>query len=81
VNDDVAFSVVAMGLPPLTFQWYFNGDAIGGATNADLDLAGVEANNDGYYYVAAMNAYGSVTSPSARLTVVTPPSVTMPPAH
>ena len=81
VNDDVVFSVVAMGLPPLTFQWYFNGDAIGGATNADLDLAGVETKNDGYYYAAAINAYGSVTSPSARLTVVTPASVTMLPAH
>jgi hypothetical protein len=74
VNSDVVFSVVAMGVPPLTFQWYFNGDTIAGATNADLDLAGVQTNNDGYYYVAAMNAYGLVTSPSASLTVVAAPA-------
>jgi RHS repeat-associated protein len=70
VGDTVVISAVASGLPPLTYQWYFNGtNVLSGATNTTLTLNNVQTNNSGGYSVVVSNHGGSVTSITATLTV------------
>ena len=73
VNQGAAFtnSVTVGGTPPFFYQWYTNGVAIGGATNASLIFNPVLAGNAGsnYTVVVTNTAYGAVTSSPAVLTV------------
>ena len=72
-NDQfVQFSAVVEGVPPLSYQWYFDNSAITGATNSTLTLSDVSSNNDGTYYLIATNSYGSATSSSGSLAVEYP---------
>ncbi len=76
-----SLTVVAAGVPPLAYQWWFNSSAIAGATNASLTLAAAGANNTGSYMVVATNAYGSATSSNGVLTVISGlPSIAAQPA-
>jgi len=68
-GGSVQFAVVATGTPTPTYQWYFNGSAISGATAATLSLSGVQSTNAGNYTVVITNSAGSVTSAKATLTV------------
>jgi sugar lactone lactonase YvrE len=74
----VSFTVVATGVPTPTYQWNFNGVAIGGATSSTYSLSSVQAANAGNYTVTVTNSAGSVTSNPATLTVnaATPPPST-----
>ena len=65
------FSVTVTGTPP-SFQWTFNGDAIGGATNNTLALFDVQPGNAGLYAVQVTNAGGGTISSNAALTVLPP---------
>jgi hypothetical protein len=68
--------VTVTGNPPLYYQWYTNGIAFGGQTNASLILNPVQA---GYassnYYLVVTNIAGSVTSSVVSLTVYTTPVI------
>jgi uncharacterized repeat protein (TIGR03803 family) len=46
----------------VSYQWYFNGFALSGETNATLGFASVQSGASGSYYLVAANAAGSVTS-------------------
>ena len=75
----VQFSVTAGGTPAPTYQWYFNGTAIGGATGSTFSLSNVRTSDAGDYTVVVTNPVGSVTSSKATLTVTaapTPPPTT-----
>lgn len=76
-----SFNVTAGGLAPLSYQWNFNGTNISGATNTTLMLTNVQFNQAGNYAVLVTNAYGSVLSSNAMLTVLTPPSITTQPTN
>ncbi|KAF0187811.1 MAG: immunoglobulin I-set domain-containing protein, partial [Gammaproteobacteria bacterium] len=79
---NVAFSVVATGTAPLRYQWQFNGQDVRNATNATLALVNVQTANAGIYSARVSNAFGSVTSTDARLTVnepTAPPIITQQP--
>lgn len=65
----VDFSVQAVGVGTLFYQWSFNGSPISGATNSQLFLSGLMAGNAGNYTVAISNSIGMVTSTAASLTV------------
>jgi len=67
------FSVLAVGTPPLSYQWWFDNVSLTGATNATLVLNNVQTNNGGDYFVVITNAYGSVTSSVANLLVSNAP--------
>jgi len=72
----VQFSVTSAADPAPTYQWYFNGSAISGATAATYSLTSAQAAHAGDYTVVVTNSVGSVTSAKATLTVnavVTPP--------
>ena len=58
VGDDIVFTVAAAGVPTPGYQWYFNGTAIGGATNATLTLNNVQTNDIGSYAVVVSNPFG-----------------------
>ena len=73
LNDTVTFGVVATGFPPLSYQWSFNETNLDGATNTSLTLVNVQTNQAGNYTVLVTNAYGSIFSSNAVLTV-NPPS-------
>jgi hypothetical protein len=64
------FSVAASGPPPLSYQWFFNGTALAGATSAYYTLTNVQAANAGVYDVLVSNPFGSTTSADASLSVV-----------
>src|SRR4029077_4981016 len=60
------FSAVAMGTPPLAYQWYFSTDGSPGSytpltdqTNTSLQLnPPLQSTNTGSYLLAVTNAYG-----------------------
>jgi hypothetical protein len=75
------FTAVAMGTGPLAYQWYdvtsgIPGTPLARATNSALVLNGASSSQNGtYYQVVVTNAFGSVTSEYAQLTVVAGPPV------
>ena len=68
-GDSVQFSVTASGRPAVTYQWYFGGTAIGGATGSSYSLSNAQSGNAGSYSVVVSNVVGSMTSNAATLTV------------
>jgi hypothetical protein len=69
------FSVTAGGTPPLSYQWQkgtvsiVDGNGISGATTSALQITGIEVGDEGSYRCVVTNAYGSVNSNSATLTI------------
>jgi len=70
---NVTFSLQAGGAEPLSYQWYFQGAAIGGQTGDALHLQGVQTDQAGEYWAVVTNAQGSVTSSPVQLTVTEVP--------
>jgi hypothetical protein len=69
VGGAYSFSVVAVGTPVLTFQWFKDGFEIAGATNPVLTFASIGYTNAGSYSVRIQNNAGAVWSLNARLVV------------
>ena len=76
------FSLSAAGSGPIDYLWYLAGtNLVQSGTNSTLTLSSVSAYNAGNYTVVVSNAYGSVTSQIATLTVLGPLLVTTQPAN
>ena len=73
VGGSVTLSVGASGVRPLTYQWFFNGAPISGATSATLTLTSLSSGNAGDYGVVVANAAGAVVSSNATLVVTNNP--------
>ncbi len=88
-GEAASFTVSAQGTMPLSFQWLFGGNPIdvtnsvlvlSGSQNSSLLLTHVQPHQAGLYSVVVSNAYGTVSSSNAVLTVLTfPPSITSQP--
>jgi hypothetical protein len=72
VGSYIYFSVGADGVQPVSYQWQFGGTNISGEVYSVLVLAGAQTNQSGTYTVVVTNAFGSITSTPAVLTVCTP---------
>src|SRR2546429_9389545 len=66
VGQTAAFTVVATGTAPLSYQWQKSGTAISGATSASYTTAATtSADNGAQFVVAVSNSPGNVTSNAA----------------
>ena len=72
IGNSATLSVTATGTAPLSYQWFFNGTAVGGASASSYTITGLTTNAAGGYKVAVTNPYGSVTSSVATLAVYPP---------
>lgn len=66
-TGEAIFQVMAVGLPPLNYQWQRDGADILGATNSLLRLANLQPAEAGTYSVSVTNALGFVSSVPTRL--------------
>lgn len=80
-GQEVTFSVRAEGTEPLSYQWYFNGWPLAGATGATLTLTNVQLSNAGDYAVFVANDAGAMVSELAALDVFTAPEITLQPQN
>ncbi len=69
INSPASLSVQATG-PNLTYQWFKEGNPIGGATGPTLNFPSVQLGDVANYTVNVSNGGGTVPSAPARLTVV-----------
>ena len=69
IGAQISFGVDAIGNPPLSYQWRFNGTEIAGATNGMYTIDEVSPEHAGGYSVVVRNGVGSVTSAPAALAV------------
>jgi len=73
VGNTASFSVMAVGSPPLSYNWFFNGFALSdggrivGSTTSTLLISNVQTNDSGLYQVVVTNNYGTITSAVASL--------------
>jgi uncharacterized repeat protein (TIGR01451 family) len=72
VGSNITFTVGADGTPPLSYQWLWNGTLLSGKTSVVLSITNVLTRDAGDYQAIVTNAYGSVTSAVARLTLREP---------
>lgn len=78
-GTSASFSVTATGTQPITYQWYdvtagFPGTALSGQTSSTLTLSDITSGQNGEEFaVVVTNAFGSITSSAAQLTVVAGP--------
>jgi hypothetical protein len=68
-TETASFDVAATGASPLSYQWYFNSVPISGLTSSTLSILGVSFTMATNITVVVSNAYGTVTSETARITV------------
>jgi hypothetical protein len=72
IGQPATFTVTAAGSAPLAYQWQKGGTAIPGATAASYTTPPTVQSDDGSaFLVVVSNAAGSMTSTSAKLSVVT----------
>ena len=67
-GGNASFNAAAAGFP-LNYQWSFNGSNISGATSSSLTISNVVPTNLGTYVVVVTNAFGSMTSSNAILSM------------
>ena len=70
LGGTATFAVTASGTVPLSYRWYFNGLNLDLATNAVLTINNLSSTNVGSYQAVVTNAYGSITSSIATLTLM-----------
>jgi hypothetical protein len=66
-GDTVQLSAYAIGVPPLSYQWQFNGQNISGATTLTNTISAVSAATAGNYTLVVTNLYGATTSQVASV--------------
>ena len=66
-NETVAFTVVAEGTQPLSYQWRHNGQRIPGGTNSTLVVSKIQPEDAGEYDVVVVNVVGVAHSEVAFL--------------
>lgn len=72
VGDPIRLAPAVQGLGPLSFQWFFNGQALEGQTAPTLNFAAQTAAPDGLYTLRASNPWQTVTNRPIQLVTFGP---------
>jgi hypothetical protein len=75
-GKSAVLSVGAIGSGDLVYQWYKDGVAIDGATDATLNFTSIQFTNGGLYSVVVSSLFGSTTNVAAQV-VVNPAGVSL----
>src|SRR5262249_27034888 len=75
MGQNVTFAVAATGAAPLTYNWYYYGRRIEGATNDTLVLSNVQTSAEGRYAVVVSNPSGSAGSGPVTLSFSAAPAI------
>lgn len=67
-NDSLRLIAAAVGMEPITWQWFHNGSPVSGQTSPILDLASATSEDAGEYHVVATNLIGSTRSARVEAT-------------
>jgi alpha-tubulin suppressor-like RCC1 family protein len=70
VGTTASLEVEALGDPPLSYQWRFNGIDLQGATNASITFSTALLESAGSYACVISNRFGNTVSAPAILTVL-----------
>jgi hypothetical protein len=77
-GQSVSLAAAVAGASPMAYQWFFNSTTpVIGGTNAMVTLASASSAQTGNYSLTVSNAYGSITSSIAVLTVIPPPQLSV----
>ena len=68
LSHSATLTTATVGGSP-TYQWYFNGNPVSGATSSSLALSNLQITNGGNYYVVATSGSESVTSSVVSVTI------------
>jgi hypothetical protein len=78
-GQSATFTVIAVtGNPPLSYQWYFGGVPIAGATAAAYTIPSVSDFDQGLYSVKVTDGFSSLVTVPVALSVVSAPSLVAP---
>lgn len=81
VGSNFTLTVSANGSAPLAYQWSKDSAPLAGSTDSSLTITNAQTNDTGAYSVTVTNAFGSVTSSIANVSVIFfPPSITAQPS-
>jgi hypothetical protein len=86
-RSTATLTATAIGPESVNYQWHKNGanltnsGNISGASNSTLTIATVSDTDAASYSAVVTNAYGSVTTSIATLTVIDPPRITAQPTN
>ena len=69
-SSNAVFTVVAVGTPPLAYQWFHGTNAFPGATDSTLIVSNASSATAGNYSVLVTNSLGSNLAGPAALTLV-----------
>lgn len=78
-GKEVSFMVIAHGERPLSYQWWYGGQPIPGATNATYRIPSVRLDQAGVYSAAVTNAFGAARQDAPPLVVTKVPPPARPP--
>jgi uncharacterized repeat protein (TIGR03803 family) len=70
-GTNLSLTAAAVGEAPLTFQWYFNSQPLGGATNGTLALTNLGAGQSGQYFLTVSNGVGVITGGVSVVSIYT----------
>ncbi|WP_200390488.1 immunoglobulin domain-containing protein [Roseibacillus ishigakijimensis] len=73
-----SFTVVATSPVAMSYQWYFEGDLLPGATEATYAIPAASEAEEGAYHVVVSNEFGSTPSGSASLSILADPTTRSP---
>lgn len=79
-GNPVKLFVVASGTGTLTYQWFYNGAELSGATKSGLYISSVSTSNAGSYSVVVSDDYSSLQSSTAKLSVIKPVAISASPS-
>jgi uncharacterized repeat protein (TIGR03803 family) len=81
VGSTITFTATVFGAPPFVFQWSFNQTPVGSPTSgtnfSSFTLTNVGTKQSGNYAVQVVNAFGTLTSSNAVLTVIPQPTLAL----